>query len=92
MFLQTQWLYFLKELLTVENTEAAGPDANITDKKGYIKQQCPFTSCISRINNTQIHDTQYVDAAMSMYSLIAYCDNYSNSSGIWGIIVEMSCL
>ena len=92
MFLQTQWLYFLKELLAVENTEAAGSGANITDKKGYIKQLCPFTSCISRINNTQIHDAQYVDVAMPMYSLIAYSDNYSNLSAICGNIVEMSCL
>ena len=42
----------------------------------------PFTSCISRISNTQIDDAQYIDVVMPMYKLIEYNDNYSKTSGI----------
>ena len=43
-----------------------------------------FTSCISRRNNIQIDDTQYIDVAMPMYNLIENSDNYSEISGfLW---------
>ena len=35
-----------------------------------------FTSCISRINNTQIDDTQYTDVIMAIYILKEYSANY----------------
>ena len=44
-----------------------------------------FTSCISRINNTQNdtqNDAQYINVVMPMYNLIEYSDNYSKTSGI----------
>ena len=37
----------------------------------------PFTSCISRINNTQVDDAQHNDVVMPKYNLIQYSDNYS---------------
>ena len=37
----------------------------------------PFTSCISRINNTKIDDAQRSDVVMPKYNLIQYSDNYS---------------
>ena len=44
----------------------------------------PFTSCISKINNTQIDDAEYIDIVMPMYNLIEYNDNYSKTSGsLW---------
>ena len=39
--------------MTVANTGAA-PAPNNADKKLILKNSAPFTSCISRINNTQI--------------------------------------
>ena len=66
-------------LITVAST--AG-DANNTNKKVILKNCTPFTSFISRINNTQIDDAQYIDVAMQMYNLIEYSDKYSNISGI----------
>ena len=36
---------------------------------------------MSRINQTQIDDTQYTDVVMPMYNLTEYSDNYSKTSG-----------
>ena len=47
-----------------------------------FKNCAPFTSCISRINSTQIDDDQYIDVVILMYDLIEYSDNYSKKSGI----------
>ena len=51
-------------------------------KRLYLKICAQFTSCISRINNMQIDDAQYIDLVMPMYNLIEYIDNYSKTSGI----------
>ena len=49
-----------------------------------IKNCAPFTNCISKINNTQIDNAEYIDIVMLMYSLIEYSDNYSKTSGsLW---------
>ena len=57
-------------------------DANNTNKKVIFTNCTAFTSCISRTNNTQIDDAQYIDVAMQMYNLIEYSDKYSKISGI----------
>ena len=72
----------VKGTITVANTAAAGEDANNTNKKVIFKNCVPFTSCISRTNNTQLYDAQYIDVVMPMYILIEYSDNYSKTSGI----------
>ena len=70
--------------ITVDNTAAAGAAANNTDKKVIFKNCAPFTNCISKINNTQIDNVEYIDIVMGMYSLIEYSDNYSKTSGsLW---------
>ena len=70
----------VKGTITVPNTAAANADVNKTNKKVIFKNSAPFTSCISRINNTQIDDAQYIDVVM--HNLIEYSDNYSKTSGI----------
>ena len=52
-------------IIIAQETAAAPKNAN---KKVIFKNCAPFTSCISRINNTQI--------VMQMYNLIEYSDNY----------------
>ena len=50
--------------------------------KGVIFKNCvPFTKCISRINNTDIDNSQDIDIVMPMYNLIEHSDNYSKTSG-----------
>ena len=46
-----------------------------------FKNSSPFTNCISKINNTQIDDAEYIDIVMPMYNLMEYSDNYSKTSG-----------
>ena len=71
-----------KGTITVANTAAAGAATNNSNKKIIFKNCAPFTSCISRINNTEIDDAQYIDVVMPLYNLIEYSDNYSKTSGI----------
>ena len=71
----------VKGNITVNNTAAA---ANNTNKKVIFKNCAPFTNCISKINNTQIDNAEYIDIVMPMYNLIEYNDNYSKTSGsLW---------
>ena len=58
----------VKETITVENAAAAGADANNANKKIIFNICAPFTSCISRINNTKIDHAQYIDAVIPMYN------------------------
>ena len=53
-------------------------------KKVIFKNCAPFNKCISKINNTEIDNAQYIDIVMSMYNLIEYSDNYSKTLGsLW---------
>ena len=55
-----------------------------TTKGAKFKNFAPFTKCISRINNTDTDNAQYIDIVMKMYNLIEYSDNYSKTSGrLW---------
>ena len=50
----------VKGTITVTNTAAVNADPNNTNKKVISKNCVPFTTCISRINNTQREDTQHI--------------------------------
>ena len=70
--------------MTVNNTADNGAAANNTNKKVIFKNCAPFTNCISRINNTEIDNAQYIDIVIPMNNLIEYSDNYSKISGsLW---------
>ena len=70
--------------MTVNNAAAEGAAANNAAKKVIFKNCAPFTNCISKINNIQIENAQYIDTVMPMYNLTEYSDNYSKTSGsLW---------
>ena len=71
----------VKGNIIVNKTAAEGAAANNTNKKVIFKNCAPFTNCISKINNTQIDNAEYIDIVMPMYNLIEYSDNYSRTSG-----------
>ena len=74
----------VKGIITVNNTDTAGADANNTNKIVVLKNCAPFTKCISKINNTQIDNAKDFDIVMPMYNLIEYSDNYSKTSeSLW---------
>ena len=70
----------VKGNITVDNTASEGTAGNNAAKKVLFQNCAPFTNCISKINNTQIDNAQYIDIVMSMYSLIEYSDIYSKTS------------
>ena len=79
-----------KGTVAVNNTAAEGAAANNAAKKVIFKNCAPFTNCISKTNNTQIDNAQYIDIVMAMYSLIEYSDNYSKTSGnLWPYCKEI---
>ena len=71
----------VKGNITVNNTADDGAAAKNTNKKVIFKNFAPFTSCISKINNTQIDDAECTVLVMLMYNLKEYSDNYSKRSG-----------
>ena len=46
--------------ITVHNTSGGGADANNTNNKVIFKNCAQFTSCISKINNTQIDNAELI--------------------------------
>ena len=41
-----------------------------------LKNNAPFISCISKINNELIEDAEDLDKVMPMYNLLEYSKNY----------------
>ena len=75
---------FVKGTISANNTAAAGPAANNTNKKVIFKNCAPFTNCISEVNNTQIDNAKDIDIVMPMYNLTEYSDNYAKTTGsLW---------
>ena len=74
----------LKGNITVNNTADDGAAENYTNKKVIFKNCAPFTNCLSKINNSQIDNAEYIDIVMPMYNLIEYSDNYPKTLGsLW---------
>ena len=71
----------VKGNISVNNTAAAGAAANNAAKEVIFKNCAPFNNSISKINNTQIDNAEYIDIVVPMYNWIEYSDNYSKSSG-----------
>ena len=84
------WDYSHAYILVKGNISVNNTAANNTNKKVIFKNGAPFTNCISKINNTQIDNTEYIDIVMPMYNLIEYSDNYSKTSGsLWQYCKEI---
>ena len=55
-------------------------DANRINKKLIFKNNVPFRSCISKINNTFVDNAEDLGIVMSMYNFLEYSDSYSMTS------------
>ena len=70
----------VKETITVEGYN----NSKKRNKKLIFKNNTPFRSCISKINNTFIDNAEDIDFVMPKYNLLKYGDNYSMTSGsLW---------
>ena len=68
-------------ILLTGNITATGGDTNT---RVAFKNCVPFTKCITHINDEHVDNADNLDIIMSMYNLIEYSDNYSDSSGyLW---------
>ena len=74
----------VKGKVTVTN-----PNNDGYDKKLAFKNNAPFVSCISKINNTLIENAGDLDVVMPMYNLIEYSKDYSKTTGSFWDITEM---
>ena len=60
------------------------PNNDVYDKKLALKNNAPFTSCISKINNTLIDNTEDLDIVIPMYNSIEYGKSYRKTTGsLW---------
>ena len=67
--------------ITGEEDNDAAKRLDEINKGVIFKYFAPFNDRISEINNTQIDNAKVLEAAMPMYNLIEYSDNYSKTSG-----------
>ena len=69
-----------KETITVTEADSRNRKNRIL----ILKNNAPFTSCISKFNNTQIDYAEDSDIVIPMYNLIEYSKNCSKTSGnLW---------
>ena len=70
-------------IVVTERITVTGSDnANRRNKKLTFKNDVPFRSCISKLNNTFIDNSEDLDIVILIYNLLEYSDNYSMASGI----------
>ena len=69
-------IYIAEKTITVKD-----PNNNAYDKKLAFKNNAPFISCITKINNTLIDNAEDLDIVMPVYNLIEYSKNYLRTSG-----------
>ena len=55
-------------------------NANRRNKNLILKNNYPFRSCISKMNNTFIKNEADLDIVMPTYNLLEYSENYSRTS------------
>ena len=67
--------------IIVEGTiSVSDPNFASNDKKLAFKNNAPFVTCISKINNTLIDNEKDLDTVMPLYNLIEYSKNCRKTS------------
>ena len=51
------------------------------DRRLTLKNNAPFISCISKINDELVENAEDLDIVIPMYNLLEYSKNYENTSG-----------
>ena len=61
---------------------ATDPTPNIIFNDYFaFKHNAPFISCVSKINNKLVENTEDLDVVMPMYHVLEYSKNYQKTSG-----------
>ena len=83
MWLQWRIYILVKGNISVNNTGTAATSNN-RNKKVILKNSVPFSSCVSKINNTQVDNAENIETVLPIYNLIEYSDNYFVTSwSLW---------
>ena len=69
----------LNENISVANRAGPGADGNDSNNIVILKNDAPFTDCMSEINITQVDNAKDTSLVMSMYNLIEYNNSYSKT-------------
>ena len=73
------------------NVNVTNPNNNAHYEKLTFKNNAPFISCISKINNTLIDNAEDLDIVMPMCNLNDYSRNYSKTErSLWKFITEIN--
>ena len=68
---------WVKGTITVTN-----PNNSVNfDRRLMLKNNAPFISCISKINNELVENAEDLDIVIPMYNLLEYSKNYEKTSG-----------
>ena len=65
--------------IVVKGIIIIGPEERDRDERNrqvILKNNAPFISCISKINDTLIENAEDLDVVMSIYNLLEYSKNY----------------
>ena len=83
--LRSDLCHFSDAYIVVKGTiTVANSNNDAYDKRLALKNDAPFTSCISKINNALIHNAEHLDVVMPLYNLLEYSKNYSKATGrLW---------
>ena len=74
----------IKDTITVTAPGANNNPNNVRDKRNrplILRNNAPFVSCIIRINDELIEDSDDLDIVMPMYNLLEYSKNYRKTIG-----------
>ena len=78
--LQSELSYYSDAYIVIKETITATDSNNdVYDKKWTFKNNAPFISCASKINNTLIDNAE--NLVMPMYNFMKYCKNSSKTTG-----------
>ena len=69
----------VKEIITLQTENNRAIDEY--NKNLILKNNAPFSSCISKINNVLTDNAEDLDIVMPMYNLIECLKSYSKTSG-----------
>ena len=69
---------------TIDLLSAAANENDKAEKDVVFKNNGPFRSCMTKINNTLMENAEDLDIIIPMYNLLEYSHNYSMTSGtLW---------
>ena len=71
----------VNSMITVTANAGANNIRDKKDRKLILRNNTLFVSCITRINNELIEDTDDLDIVMTMYNLLEYIKNYRKTIG-----------